>query len=533
MHKNNQTFINEDKERLEIMAIQLEDAVYEREKLKLMFQEQLDANIDLRDKLANQLPAEQKENIKLQTLLDDMNGIVGKEIEKYTENALLDTGALLLQKVEKIKTKLKTKYADLNTLKAQLIALSKGFKEKDADLLQQSTLIADLEKSKSSLQQEILSMEDSNHEKGKVLESELLKLKSEIVEVKKLESSTKQEVTNLKSAFEAKTKNLSEELLFERKKSEQIKVESEQAVKVANEESKSQLKQLEIKIIELQREFELETATLKANEQKFGKEIQILKDQLSAKDLEISGLKLQLDSENVSFETRCIDLKAKEMELQQLLEKKGTSFESQKESLMLKIKELEATIKQCEYEKQVVEANLVKSVSDYQTLKHELDSIQLESATKANKSKDELFEANRKFNSLNRKFKDSQNDAELYKNQCDILEAEVMISKREVTIINKMKVASDTPALDKLIAEKDAKIQDSNAKIESLLEELDSKDQELDDLAHDGDETLEELERLQNMLFDIKSSRADLMERLDDSQLEIDELKRELAALRS
>ena len=520
---------NEDSKRLEIMTIQLEEAIYEREKFKLMVQQEKDrttskaqfTDLPTSDVSSVNDNSTVAPNSDLQSLFHDMNSLIGKEGERYSEQALFNSGTIVLQKVEKLRTKLKSKYSDLNTLKAQLVALSKGFKEKDADLLQQSTHISELEASKSKLQHEILAIEEEHHLELKEMEIEKAKLKSEIQELRDAEALAHKQVLDLKAEFGVKLQDLGDKASMERKKVHQIQAESDLALEQTKKDTNSKINNLLSQITELQGHLSHKSQAL-SQLSKDAVEQEAKSKEMTAKlEQQVKSLMVQLDQVNLHHNALIQKTADSELQIQSRLKEKDSEISS----MGIRVRELESTIQKRDIDHKAIEASLIKATSDYQSLKHELDRLQLDAAAQANKSKDELFEANRKFNSLNRKFKDTQNDAELYKNQCDILEAEVMISKREIKIPT---TSADTSPLEMKIKEKDEELTQAHAKIESMLQDLEAKEQELQDLARDGDETLEELERLQNMLFDVKSSRADLLEKLDDYQIEIEELKRQL-----
>jgi chromosome segregation ATPase len=86
-----------------------------------------------------------------------------------------------------------------------------------------------------------------------------------------------------------------------------------------------------------------------------------------------------------------------------------------------------------------------------------------------------------------------------------------------------------------------SEIRNLQAEVASLQRKLEVKDREIEDAKNqmrrtnngDQDELKEELNRLQLMLFDLKTTRADLLEKLDDSQHESDVLKNQVKALKA
>ena len=77
---------------------------------------------------------------------------------------------------------------------------------------------------------------------------------------------------------------------------------------------------------------------------------------------------------------------------------------------------------------------------------------------------------------------------------------------------------------------------DSNASISLLKDKLAAKENEISEaklvLSNSGNDE-DELNRLQMMLFELKTTRADLLEKLDNSEYEISILKQEIASLKN
>ena len=534
--------------KMETTLSQLEYALQERDRLQALYQKERDKNFSTQRQMgvsANdqfplnspQLSALDSPQIPksiavnsdrgpegdLKWLLDGMNAVLGKEPEPYTSQAMVVTGNLVLEKVEKLRTKLKSKYADLNVLKPQLVSLSKRFKEKDNDLEKQSKLISDLGKAKADLQFEILKLEDSHHERVKKLESDISSLKSKLQESEESKTKSHDEIIKLSAAHKTKLEDLEAELRMEKVNHEKFISENETLKQKQDLEVHDQLKGLEMQIELLEKNLERKTHTLDAVTASTKNQQQLALESTKALESQIGDLKSRLEattSEKSAIAQKQIE---REKELTERLNKKDAECESVVSEMRQKISELNIIIKRRNEEYQVIESNFLNTTSDYQDLKQEIDALHLEFKDQSSKSKDELFELNRKFSSLSRKYKDCQHETELYKQQCEILEAEVVISKQKIL---------DTNVLDTVKLEKDRIIAKSKSEIESLLREIDEKDKKLLELTNDGDETLEELERLQNMLFDVKTSRADLLEQMDNYQHEIENLKREIKNLR-
>ena len=534
--------------KMEMMSSQLEDALQERDRMQALYQKERDKNLSTPRQMGvtanDQFPLDSPQisaidspqilksvavnsdrgpDEELKLLLDGMNSVLGKEPEPYTPQAMVVTGNQVLEKVEKLRTKLKSKYADLNVLKPQLVSLSKRFKEKDNDLEKQSKLISDLEKSKADLQFEILKLEDSHHERVKKLEAEISSLKSKLQESEESKISSNDEIIKQNAAHRTKLENLEEELRMEKVNHQKFISENETLKQKHDLELQDQLKGLEMQIELLEKNLERKTQSLESITASTKNQQQLALESTKALESQIGDLKSRLEattSEKTAIAKKQIE---REKEFTERLNKKDVESESVVSEMRQKIADLNTIIKRKDEEYQVIESNLLKATSDYQDLKHEIDALHLQSKAQCSKSKDELFELNRKFSSLSRKYKDCQHETELYRQQCEILEAEVVISKQKIL---------DTNILDTVKLEKDRIIAKSKAEIESLLREIDEKDKKLLELTNDGDETLEELERLQNMLFDVKSSRADLLEQIDDYQHEIENLKREIKNLR-
>lgn len=93
---------------------------------------------------------------------------------------------------------------------------------------------------------------------------------------------------------------------------------------------------------------------------------------------------------------------------------------------------------------------------------------------------------------------------------------------------------------DKEIESIKSELRSCQGEVSSLKRKLEVKDREIDDAKKsmkraaggDKDEQSEEIARLQIMLLDLKTTRVDLLEKLDDAQHEAEMLKNEVKALK-
>ncbi len=107
---------------------------------------------------------------------------------------------------------------------------------------------------------------------------------------------------------------------------------------------------------------------------------------------------------------------------------------------------------------------------------------------------------------------------------------------------------SDTSSVQKILDQKEKEIDGLKSELRSLQSDfaglqrkLEVKDREIENAKNqmkrvntaDKDEQGEELQRLQLMLFELKTTRADLLEQLDDAQHESEMLRQELKKQRS
>jgi chromosome segregation ATPase len=111
-----------------------------------------------------------------------------------------------------------------------------------------------------------------------------------------------------------------------------------------------------------------------------------------------------------------------------------------------------------------------------------------------------------------------------------------------------MSNTSDSSQLRKILDQKDneidsfkAEARNLQAELAALQRKLELKDREIEDAkieirradGADKDEQTEELGRLQLMLFELKTTRADLLEQLDDAQHEAETLRNQLKKLQT
>jgi chromosome segregation ATPase len=111
-----------------------------------------------------------------------------------------------------------------------------------------------------------------------------------------------------------------------------------------------------------------------------------------------------------------------------------------------------------------------------------------------------------------------------------------------------MSSASDGSSVRKILEQKDKELESSKSEIRSLQSEISSlkrkvevKEREIEDakasmkrsVRGDKDEQTEEIARLQIMLLELKTTRVDLLEKLDDAEHEAEMLRNELKQLKS
>lgn len=105
--------------------------------------------------------------------------------------------------------------------------------------------------------------------------------------------------------------------------------------------------------------------------------------------------------------------------------------------------------------------------------------------------------------------------------------------------------AGETSPVRRILEQKDQELDSTRAELRVAKTELlalslkvdvlereieDTKSQMMRAAKADNDERVEEIARLQGMLLDLKTTRVDLLERLDDSQHEVETLKNKIAA---
>jgi len=107
---------------------------------------------------------------------------------------------------------------------------------------------------------------------------------------------------------------------------------------------------------------------------------------------------------------------------------------------------------------------------------------------------------------------------------------------------------SDTSPIRKILEQKDkdldavrTELRSAKSELSAYMVKLEVKEREIEDTKSqmmrtakgDNSEQAEEIARLQGLLLDLKTTRVDLLEKLDDAQHEVETLKNEIAQLRS
>jgi chromosome segregation ATPase len=93
---------------------------------------------------------------------------------------------------------------------------------------------------------------------------------------------------------------------------------------------------------------------------------------------------------------------------------------------------------------------------------------------------------------------------------------------------------------DKEIKSVRAELRSTQGELSTLKRKLEVKDREIDEAKKamkraangDKDDKTDEIARLQIMLLDLKTTRVDLLEKLDDSEHEVEMLKKEISVLK-
>jgi hypothetical protein len=151
---------------------------------------------------------------------------------------------------------------------------------------------------------------------------------------------------------------------------------------------------------------------------------------------------------------------------------------------------------------------------------------------------------------VQKRLEETRRDAENYRKLADERDEQILDIKRQMRKQDKdmaSSVAEDSGAVMKRLLEQKNKEIDkarqetraSLAQIVELEKKLELQERNIQEAKNEmkrransnKDEGMQEVDRLQIMLLDLKTSRVDLMERLDDSQHSNELLKREVASL--
>lgn len=428
------------------------------------------------------------------------------------------------------------------------------------------TLKAELESAKSELKNldelhsiQLASIQSSHQkEREKLLESVRKSTQEEI------ESRYEDQLNLLKQQHESKLEDV-------RQITELEKTESKVSFQKQQLEAKYRLESSEQALVDLKQQFfdereklhevadkledklnSLERDSKKSSEEWTEKKTELEKH-IAKLEKEIIDLQASLDGSRKSLESKALELieikKSSDAEIQKLTQVFEVKIVEQKEEIC----ELLEVRKHYEDSEKALKESEGRLKASLEARDAEVQNIKLIANQDVYKAQDALFEANDQLDRVQRLLKDVGCDVDRYKKIADERDQDILTLKKSLREKEKelevgaLAGAPESSRLRKLVEQKDADLDSKRAELRSLKTELSTlqrklevKDREIEEakaqimrvIGSSAEEQTQDIARMHVMLLDLKTSRVDLLEKLDDSQHAVETLKNQLAKLK-
>ncbi|KAJ3360666.1 hypothetical protein HDU91_004429 [Kappamyces sp. JEL0680] len=484
------------------------------------------------EKLSSKVP-------ELQSIIDDQ----AKRIKEFSTQRNMD----LTQQTEQLE-------AAKNTLKSEIATLKQQHEENITKLkLQHNQLLADYKAQLDREKLDILTNQEREMQNAKKswLEEMNAAFEQKLTLVKQQNESQLQEV-----AAAAELEKTQFKAMFQKDQ-----IESRSRLELAEQALVDSKQQFFNEREKYQEKLDILQAQLQDMEQRFKQSL----DDWNARKAELQKINDKLQDEidqlqtSISDSNRKLEVKSRELlEIQGIhdLEMKATrqEYETQMLAMDNKMNELKSSQKKlASAEEQFAQQSAV-----FEAEIKRLNELVQQSKTKANqdveKAQESLFDATDQLDRVQRLLKDVNGDVDRYRKLADERDQEVLTLKRQLRTKEKeltegaMSGTNDASSVRRILAQKDkeidsirAELRSSQAEVSSWKRKVEVKDREIEDAKSqmrraargDKDEQADEIARLQIMLLDLKTTRVELLEKLDDAEHEAEMLRNEVKALKA
>ncbi|KAL2911813.1 hypothetical protein HK105_208746 [Polyrhizophydium stewartii] len=256
------------------------------------------------------------------------------------------------------------------------------------------------------------------------------------------------------------------------------------------------------------------------------------------------------------------ELEAKTREVMDLAEKRKNEIEGLRKAHEARVAEMQAKIDEfgaLSGELEKLERDYVSQIrekeKEVERLSKSLAAEQKRAAEAVYSSQEASATATDQLQRVERLLRESERDIDRYRRLADEKDNEVLNLKKQLRQKDKDLLANvsgsgDSGAMRKLLEQKDREIEAARAEtraamadIASLKRKVEQKDREIEDAksemrrraktSGDSEATMEEVDRLQMMLMELKTSRVQMMEELDNAQHAEQVLRTEVTTLKA
>ncbi|KAJ3255638.1 hypothetical protein HK103_006163 [Boothiomyces macroporosus] len=336
-------------------------------------------------------------------------------------------------------------------------------------------------------------------------------------------------------------------------------------------ESKARLEQAEEALVVARQQFFTEKEKIQEQVEVLEKEIalmnqkaKVVAEEWNTKKLDYENIIDNLHDEIDQFQqliqdgNRKLEIKSRELlEIQGIHEievkKIRTDYEAEMSNLKASILELENNEKGLERLLEENNAKLQNSQGDIEQIKAEFEQQKTKLLKDLDRAQDAVGDTTDQLERVQRLLRDVNGDVDRYRKLADSRDEELITVKRQLRQKEKeltegvMSGSSESSNVRKILDQKDieldnckSEIRSLNGEIATLNRKLEVKDREIEEAKSqmrrtagaDQDEQAQELNRMQVMLLELKTTRVDLLEQLDDAQHEAEMLRNELKALK-
>ncbi|KAJ3272870.1 hypothetical protein HDV01_005193 [Terramyces sp. JEL0728] len=337
-------------------------------------------------------------------------------------------------------------------------------------------------------------------------------------------------------------------------------------------ESKARLEQAEEALVLARQQFFIEKEKIQEQVEVLEKDITVLNqkaktaaDDWSGKKLDYENIIDSLHDEIDQFQQQIQDVNRKlEIKSRELLEIQGiqeievkkikSDYEAEISNLSSRISELENSENELQRSLQENNAKLQNSQGDTEQIKADFEAQKAKLLKDIDRAQDAVGDTTDQLERVQRLLRDVNGDVDRYRKLADSRDEELITVKRQLRQKEKELTegvksgSSESSNVRKILDQKDteldncrAEIRSLNGEIATLNRKLEVKDREIEEAKSqmrrnagaDQDEQTQELNRMQVMLLELKTTRVDLLEQLDDAQHEAEMLRNELKALKA